>query len=190
MCFRAADKACGPCDIPLRIAVVGAPGVGKSYCAEKLCAQYGFQLIRVEHAVESYMSELAWTDGAKSAARQLRRGDALSDMALTEAMNAAMFAERAVVQGFVLDGYPATAKQFEHMDAIGVIVHRVLIVDGPPNDGYVPDTAWLRHRRRVWAAEFAGESWISERYGNVVAVKGDHDRVKALFLRGIESELQ
>lgn len=127
------------------------------------------------------MSELAWTDGAKSAARQLRRGDALSDVALTEAMNAAMFDERAVVQGFVLDGYPATAKQFERMDAIGVIVHRVLIVDGPRNDGGVPPTAWLRHRRRVWATEFAGESWISERYGNVVAVKGDHDRVKALF---------
>lgn len=165
----------------MRIAVVGVPGVGKSYCAERLCAQYGFQLIRVEQAVESYMSDLAWTDGAKSAARQLRRGDALSDVALTEAMNAAMFAERAVVQGFVLDGYPATAKQFEHMDAIGVIVHRVLIVDGPPNDDGVSATAWLRHRRRAWVTEFAGESWISERYGNVVAVKGDHDRIEMLF---------
>lgn len=182
MCvFRAADKVCGPCDIPLRIAVVGAPGAGKSYCAERLCAQYGFQLIRVEHAVESYMSELAWTDGAQSAARQLRRGEALSDVALAEAVNAATFAERAVVQGFVLDGYPATAKQFEHMDAMGVIVHRVLIVNGPPDDGGVPATALLQHRRRVWAAQFAGESWISERYGNAVAVKGDHDRVEELF---------
>lgn len=177
-CYKisSADLCAPPADVPLRIAVVGAPKSGKSYLAEKLCAQYGFQLIRVEQAVESYLSEYGWTDGAKSAAQQLRRGCALSDAILAEAVNAATYAERAVVQGFVLDGFPVTEKQFGHMDGLGMVMHRVFVLDS--NRDHVDDDdvseALLRQQRQSWTAGFVGESWITERYGNVTTTKGYH----------------
>lgn len=155
--------------------MVGPPRSGKSHVAEKLCARHGFQLIRVEQAVESYLSQYRWTDGASTALQQLRRGGALSDSIVAEAVHAATYGERAVVQGYVLDGFPVTEKQFGHMDGLGVVMHRVFVLDdgrGRGDDDDDTSEAWLRLRRQRWSTEFVGTPWISERYGNVTAMTG------------------
>ncbi|XP_060851288.1 adenylate kinase 9-like [Rhopalosiphum padi] len=163
--------ALGPSKIPpppgfaLKIAVVGPPGSGKSRCAQELCSRYGLQLIRIEDAVDAYLTEYRWTDVAKTAVGTLRRGDALSEDAVAEAVVTATFGGRATTWGYVIDGYPVTEKQFKLLDAAGVILHTVFVLR---EDGGRPDedTALWRLRRDTWTEAFVGLQWISDRYGN------------------------
>lgn len=158
-----------PLSFPLKIAVLGPPGSGKSHCARELCARYGLQLIRVEDAVGALLTQYRWTDVAKTAVGTLRRGDALSEDAVAEAVITATFGSQATTRGYVIDGYPVTEKQFKLLDAAGIMLHAVFVLrldggggDGQPEEG----EALLRFRRDAWKVAFVGLTWISDRYGN------------------------
>lgn len=161
-------------DVPLRIAVLGPPGSGKTRCAQRLCDRHGFQLIRIEEAAGPYLTAHWWTGGAQSASWRLRRGDVLSDHTLTEIVKSAAQTCRAAVQGYVIDGFPVTREQFKLLDNAGVILHRVFVLNGPADDGDA-STALFRRRRAVWNDKFVGQRWLSEQYGNVTAVNGGGD---------------
>lgn len=183
--------------VPLRIAVVGAPKSGKSHCARELSARHGFQLIRIEEFAESWLSG-AGRGRPPPDSRALRQTNALSDAALIEIVMSGMQTTRAVVQGFVLDGFPSTERQFELLNDTGVILHRVFVLDGSyercasnnsrcaPDGGRVPD-ALLRHRHQMWTAAFVGEPWISECYGNAVADVRDCDHMDRSLRTFVES---
>lgn len=165
-----------PVHHPLRIAVIGPPGSGKSYSARKLSDRYGLELIRIEQVVEDYLKTYWWTDESKSASRQLRSGGALSDTTLVEAVKSAVHTTLAVVQGYVLDGFPNTQAQFELMDGSGIIFHRVFVanMDGPPDGNRNDGPASLSVRRhRAWTEAFVGREWIAKRYGNVTELSTD-----------------
>lgn len=152
---------------PLKIAVVGPPGSGKSRCARNLCDRYGLQLIRIEDVVDEYLKAYRWTDMAKIAIGTLRRGCALSEEAVAEAVTTATFGSRAVVHGFVIDGYPVTEKQFKLVDRAGIMLHAVFVLDGrPEGSNYDAHTAMSRFRLDAWNTAFPGLPWISARYGN------------------------
>lgn len=158
-----------PPSFPLKIAVVGPPGSGKSHCAQKLCARYGLQLIRIEDAVGALLTQYRWTDVAKTTVGTLRRGDALSEDAVAEAVTTATFSIQATTRGYVIDGYPVTEKQFKLFDAAGVMLHAVFVLrqDGDGGDGRPEKgAALLRFRRDTWKVAFVGLPWISDRYGN------------------------
>lgn len=158
-----------PPSFPLKIAVVGPPGSGKSRCVRELCVQYGLQLIRIEDAVDALLTQYRWTDVAKTAVGTLHRGDALSEDAVAEAVTTATFSGQATTRGYVIDGYPVTEKQFKLLDAAGVMLHAVFVLrqDGGGGDGRSEDgAALLRYRRNAWKAAFVGLPWISDRYGN------------------------
>jgi len=160
-----------PSSFPLKIAVVGPPRSGKSRCAQELCFRFGLQLIRIEDAINAYLTEYQWTDVAKTAIGTLRRGDALSDVALSEIVTTATFGGRATTWGYVIDGYPVTEKQFKLLDGAGVMLHAVFVLqendrlEGSLDD----DTALLRLRRSAWSKVFPGRPWISARYGNATS---------------------
>lgn len=118
-----------PSNIPLKIAVLGPPKSGKSYCAEWLCNRHGFQLIRIEDQVELYLTSYWWTNDVKSSLRKIYRGDVLSDYTLVEIVKSAMQTTRAIVHGFVLDGFPTTEKQFKLLNESGIILHNVFILN-------------------------------------------------------------
>jgi len=172
--LRPFPAAAAPAYVPLRIAVLGPPGGGRSARARRLCDRHGFQLIRIEEAAGPYLTAYWWTDAGKSASLRLRRGDALSDVALAETVKSAMQSPRAVVQGYVIDGFPTTRRQFRLMDDAGVILHRVFVVDGSRRDDD-DVSALTRHRRAVWHEKFVGEPWISEHYGNAAVICDDDD---------------
>lgn len=153
---------------PLKIAVVGPPRSGKSHCAQELCSRYGLQLIRIEDAIDTYLTEYRWTDMAKTAKGTLRRGDALSEEMLAEVVTTAMFDGKATTWGYVIDGYPVTKKQFKLLDGAGVMLHAVFVLqdNGLPEGSLDNDTALLRLRRGAWKTAFSGLPWISARYGN------------------------
>lgn len=157
-----------PSSFPLKIAVVGPPGSGKSRCARELCFRFGLQLIRIEDAINEYLTKYWWTDIAKTAIGTLRRGDALSEEALTEVVTTAMFDGRATTWGYVIDGYPNTEKQFKLLDGAGVMLHAVFVLQekGRPERNLDDDTAMLRLRHSAWSEVFPGLPWILARYGN------------------------
>jgi len=157
-----------PSSFPLKIAVVGPPGSGKSRCAQELCFRFGLQLIQIEDAIDAYLKEYQWTDVAKTAIGTLRRGDALSEETLAEVVTTATFGGRATTWGYVIDGYPVTEKQFKLLDCAGVMLHAVFVLqkEGRPEGSLDDDTALLRLRRGAWREIFPGLPWISARYGN------------------------
>ncbi|XP_060872308.1 adenylate kinase 9-like [Metopolophium dirhodum] len=157
-----------PSSFPLKIAVVGPPGSGKSRCAQELCFRFGLQLIRIEDAINAYLKEYQWTDVAKAAIGTLRRGDALSEETLAEVVTTATFGGRATTWGYVIDGYPVTEKQFKLLDGTGVMLHAVFVLQKEcrPEGSLDDDTALLRLRRGAWREVFPGLLWISARYGN------------------------
>lgn len=192
-----ARSLAGPPPVPwsmtLRMAVVGAPKSGKSHYAQELCTRHGFQLIQIEELAESYV---AARGRSEPGFLKYFQGGALSDAALMEIVTLGMQTTRAIVQGFVLDGFPTTVKQFELLNESGVMLHRVFVLDGSyrrcsrnnarDDDGHVSD-ALLRYKHQTWAAEFAGEPWISECYGNTAADVSDYDGVERSLRAFVES---
>lgn len=178
---------------PLKIAVVGPPGSGKSRCAKELCFLYGLQLIQIEDAVDAYLKEYRWTDVAKTAMGTLRRGDVLSEETLAEVVTTAMFGNQATTWGYVIDGYPMTKKQFKLLDSTGVMLHAVFVLqeDGIPEGSLENDTALLRLRRDAWKSAFPGLPWISARYGNATGfVTSDTDGMVLAVSACVKSVLE
>lgn len=168
-----------PDNVALRLAVVGPPGTGKSRTAARLCDRYGLQLVRVEQAVDSYLTAAGWTDDARSAVHGLSNGNVLTDFTLVEAVKMAVQTPRAIVSGYVLDGFPTTENQFRLLDNAGIILHRVFVLQnrtvpvGASSDcDHVP-VALLQYRRQAWNEAFVGLDWISGRYCNVSTIGTD-----------------
>lgn len=172
-----------PPDFSIKIAVLGPPNSGKSHCARELCDRYGFQLIQIEKYIKSYLTTYKWIDDVKSSISTLYRGDALSDITLVEIVKWAMQTTRAAVQGFVLDGFPITDRQFQLFDESGIVLHKVFVMDElyqlPKTRQYeccsLISIALLRHKCRMWTDAFVGITWISQRYGNATMVTRAHN---------------
>lgn len=182
-----------PTNFPLKLAVLGPPKSGKSYYAKKLCAQYGLKIIQIEKVVKSYLTDYRWVDRTKSSIKNLYNGDCLSDVMLMEVVKSAMQSTQAIIQGFVLDGFPTTKKQFELLNDSGIILHRIFILNSSyekclQNKDRSNDlpASLLSHRYQIWTDLFVSEKWISRNFGNATKVD-DFDGIENSVLKCVES---
>ncbi|XP_050431129.1 adenylate kinase 9-like [Adelges cooleyi] len=182
-----------PC-VALRMAIVGPPKSGKTYYARRLCAKFGFQLIRIEEAVKTYLKSYHWVEDVKRTQRMLLRGDTLEDSALIEVVKFAMQTTRANIRGFVIDGFPITEKQFELLNKSGIILHKIFVLNrsyrrclANHKPGIRVTEASLRGKYDAWKAAFVGYSWIADTYGNETRVDGGLEQIETETMRCLEA---
>lgn len=164
---------------PLKIAVLGPPKSGKSHYARMLCDHYGFQLIQIKQFVEPYLKAYGWIEKSKWILEKLHRGESLSDTTLIEIVKFAMQTTRSIIQGFVLDGFPTTKKQFKIMNDSGILLHKVFVLNSSyelcmhnnqiSSNLQVPKSLF-QYRHQTWTNDFVGKSWIFNHYGNMTEV--------------------
>lgn len=95
------------------IVLLGPPGAGKTTQAEKLKSALGLPVIA--------MSEILRKEGGGNLNKSLNRQIAAGELVNDETANALVrkrIARKDAERGFIVDGYPATAKQAEAFDAL------------------------------------------------------------------------
>jgi adenylate kinase len=99
---------------PMVILLVGPPGAGKTTQAKNLAKKYRIPAISMSDLLKK---EAGWlkTQLKKNMKAQLESGDLLNDEE-ANALMARRFARADAARGFVLDGYPLTAKHAEYLD--------------------------------------------------------------------------
>ncbi len=111
--LAAAAFAQTPSD-PMVILLVGPPGAGKTTQAKNLARKYRIPSIAMSDLLKK---EAGWlkTQLKKNMKAQMESGDLLNDEE-ANALMARRFARADAARGFVLDGYPLTAKHAEYLD--------------------------------------------------------------------------
>lgn len=108
----------------LHLLIMGPPEAGKGTQANRLVARFGF----LHLATGDMLRALSREDSPRG--RQvdelLRRGEYVPDALVTQ-----LVAERMDDRDVLLDGFPRTVAQAQALDALGVPIHCVLVLDVP-----------------------------------------------------------
>ena len=100
--------------MPGPVLLLGAPGVGKGTQAKRLMAEFGIPQISTGDLLRDNISK--GTELGKAARSLMDKGLLVSDD-LVNQMVADRLAQRDVVRGYILDGYPRTLIQAEWVDS-------------------------------------------------------------------------
>lgn len=176
----------------VRIVLLGAPGSGKGTLGDRLAGELGLphlstgDLLRAEAA--------AGIGHGRRVAPYLERGALVPDD-LTDAVVGPALAEARERGGYVLDGYPRTVDQAEHLADDVVVVHLALPdevarrrlagrAEGRADDA---DPAVIDRRLAVYHAQTAPLLDLYRRRGALVTVDGNQppDEVAAAVLAAL-----
>lgn len=97
------------------VLLIGPPGSGKTTQAKKLSSRYGIPSIAMADLLKK---EGGWkkSDLTKRIKGPVASGDLLNDE-VSNSLIAKRISERDAERGFILDGYPLTAKQADYLEA-------------------------------------------------------------------------
>jgi adenylate kinase len=113
------DKGAKPEELPHRLVLLGAPGVGKGTQAELLCEEFGAchlstgDIFRAAKALDPHER----TPALNAAIEYMRKGELVPDetvLAIVEERVGCLKCEG----GFLLDGFPRTVKQAEALERL------------------------------------------------------------------------
>lgn len=172
-----------------RLLIIGPPGSGKGTQAEHLARHFKVPAVSTGEIFRSNVSRE--TELGKQAAGYLDGGDFVPDH-LTNAMVQDRLLDRDVRQGFLLDGYPRTARQVTELDNMlasqGCVLDAVIELQAPDAEleqrmrrraleqGRTDDTADVFHRRLdLYHRETHEVVSVYARRGILVSVNGSGD---------------
>jgi adenylate kinase len=125
-------------DAPTRkvILIVGPPGSGKSTQARHLSTKYKIPSINMEEVLKRSAAFGKAGGGDKSLLAQIQSGELVEDSVANDMMRRRLL-QKDAIQGFILDGYPATANQAAYLQAalkerglpMPVVIHLTLSDD-------------------------------------------------------------
>ena len=108
------------------ILLMGPPGAGKGTQAEKLIAEY-----KIPHISTGDMFRAAVKQGTelgKEAKRYMDAGGLVPDVVTIGIVREGL-AKPECANGFILDGFPRTVPQAEALDAMGVVIDKVIDIE-------------------------------------------------------------
>lgn len=114
----------------LRLILLGPPGAGKGTQAARICQKYGIPHISTGDIFRKHIKE--GTDFGKKAQEYMNRGELVPDDLVLEIAEARLL-EEDCGNGFLLDGFPRTVRQAEHLDRFlnekNLSIDKVLDID-------------------------------------------------------------
>jgi adenylate kinase len=159
--------------------MIGPPGSGKSVQAKVLSKKYRIPAISMESLVKAEIGKK--TPRAKALASAVASGELVSDDSANQVMTSRLLRSDAG-RGFILDGYPASEKQAQALDAFltenGFPKPIVIVLEAPDavlrermkRRGRADDApANIERRIREYREQ---EAFIQRRYGSDVRVDG------------------
>ncbi len=112
----------------MRMIFIGPPGAGKGTQAARLVEQYGIPHISTGDMFRAAVK--AGTPMGKEADRYMKAGELVPDEVVI-GMVQERIAKEDCANGFMLDGFPRTVPQAEALDAAGVELDVVLVLEVP-----------------------------------------------------------
>jgi len=110
----------------MRIILLGAPGAGKGTQAEKLNERYGIPAVSTGNIIRENIQK--GTELGLKAKAYTESGSLVPDELVIEIIKGRL-AEDDCKNGFILDGFPRTVAQAEALDAMGVLIDRVICME-------------------------------------------------------------
>lgn len=115
----------------MRIILLGPPAAGKGTQAENLSKHFDIPSISTGDMIRSEIA--AGTEIGKEAAKLINGGNLLPDEVIIS-MIKARIARDDCKNGFILDGFPRTAKQAEAAEQMGIKIDKVISIDVPDSE--------------------------------------------------------
>lgn len=103
-----------------RISVIGPPKCGKTTLSERFAEKYKLKLITRGSALRYIMKYFPWVESAESAESHLRMGRMVPMEKMQRAIEMYSIDPSIISQGFVLDGFPMSRKEYEQLTYFGV----------------------------------------------------------------------
>jgi adenylate kinase len=119
----------------LNVILLGAPGAGKGTQAERIVARFGLPHISTGEILRAAVAE--GTEMGRAARTYMEGGHLVPDEVVLGCVRDRL-AEDDAREGFLLDGFPRTIEQAEHLDAMlaeaGRAVTHVVLIDVPEDE--------------------------------------------------------
>jgi adenylate kinase len=177
-----------PTDGKLVVVMLGPPGSGKTTQAGKLSAKYRIPSISMADVLKK---SAGW---GKAGSKKQLKAEVESGRLVNDEIANGMIKDRLYEgdtdRGFILDGYPATAKQAEFLDSL--LKERGLpqpiVVDLQVPDDVVKER--MRRRRRADDKAGYGERRLSDYHREASAISGRYgSRLIAVDASGSEADV-
>ena len=112
----------------MKLILLGAPGAGKGTQAEKICQKNNIPTISTGNILREALK--SGTEMGLKAKSYMESGQLVPDEILIGIIRDRL-AQDDCKNGFILDGFPRTIPQAEALDAMGVIIDRVIDIEVP-----------------------------------------------------------
>ncbi|XP_043518994.1 adenylate kinase 9-like [Frieseomelitta varia] len=106
--------------VPFRLSIVGPPKCGKTTLARRFASKYNVKVITRGEALRHVVEHFPWTESARSSESSLRKGRTVPTECVLRAVEMYSIDPDAVSQGFVLDGFPSSRREFEELTFLGL----------------------------------------------------------------------
>ena len=112
----------------MKLILLGAPGAGKGTQAEVICKALNIPAISTGNIIREALAQ--GTEMGLKAKSFMDAGQLVSDDVVIGIIKERL-AKDDCANGFILDGFPRTIPQAEALDAMGVIIDRVIDIEVP-----------------------------------------------------------
>ena len=112
----------------MKLIFLGAPGAGKGTQAEIIAAEYKIPTISTGNIIREALAN--GTDMGLKAKAFIEAGKLVPDDVVIGIIKERLAADDCA-NGFILDGFPRTIPQAEALDNMGIIIDKVVDIDGP-----------------------------------------------------------
>ena len=112
----------------MNLILLGAPGAGKGTQAEVICEKLKIPAISTGNIIREALKN--GTELGQKAKAYMDAGALVPDEVVIAIIKERLSQEDCK-NGFILDGFPRTVPQAEALDAMGVVIHKVLDIEVP-----------------------------------------------------------
>ncbi len=110
----------------MNLILLGAPGAGKGTQAEVICDHLGIPAISTGNIIREALKN--GTELGKQAKSYMDEGKLVPDEVVIAIIKERL-AKDDCQKGFILDGFPRTVPQAEALDAMGIVIDRVIDIE-------------------------------------------------------------
>ena len=128
----------------MMLILLGAPGAGKGTQAELICQRLHIPAISTGNILREALK--SGTELGQKAKTFMDAGNLVPDDVVIDMLKERI-AQPDCKDGFILDGFPRTIPQAEALDAMGVVIDRVIDIEVPDENRH-PDV-WPPRLRKV-----------------------------------------
>ena len=112
----------------MNLILLGAPGAGKGTQAEKICEKFNIPAVSTGNIIREALKN--GTDMGLKAKSYIDAGQLVPDDVVIGIIKERL-AENDCANGFILDGFPRTIPQAEALDAMGIVIDKVVDIEVP-----------------------------------------------------------